>query len=236
MVTNISNILLQNTLQTPSNGPLNKPFKPSARQKSEAQRFREIFPSEDRVIAFFAPVKWAAASANPSKCLMLPTVTLDMVDRIYGKELSLSIVVNNIVGLYTVTKPREPHYKDSIELTANLFVGKFGSQLSIFGMLLFFADYLTEYKNSYGQFDLPDILRSCSKSFLPKWLERVGRTEKPCNKNEGCVETGKAALYRYLRREYVNKGIDVRTSPIVMHGNFSEKELKFIESGEELLL
>ena len=54
--------------------------------------------------------------------------------------------------------------------------------------------------------------------------------------HEGFVETGRPALYRYLRREYVSKGIDMRTSPIIMHGIFSEKELKFIESGEELPL
>ena len=236
MDTTISNVLLQNTLQTLSNGPLSKPFKPSERQKAETERFWEIFPSEDKVMAFFAPMKWAAASANPSKCMMLPSVTLAMVDRIYGKELSFSIVVNNIVGLFTVTKPREPHYKEAIEQTARMFVGKFGQQLSIFGMLLFFADYLTEYRSSYGQFDLPDILRSCGKSFLPKWLERIGRKEAQANMHEGFVETGKPALYRYLRREYVSKGIDMRTSPIVMHGNYSEKELKFIESGEELPL
>ena len=103
-------------------------------------------------------------------------------------------------------------------------------------MLLFFADYLTEYRSSYGQFDLPDILRSCGKSFLPKWLERIGRKEAQANMHEGFVETGRPALYRYLRREYVSKGIDMRTSPIIMHGIFSEKELKFIESGEELPL
>lgn len=171
MDTTISNVLLQNTLQTLSNGPLSKPFKPSERQKAETERFWEIFPSEDKVMAFFAPMKWAAASANPSKCMMLPSVTLAMVDRIYGKELSFSIVVNNIVGLFTVTKPREPHYKEAIEQTARMFVGKFGQQLSIFGMLLFFADYLTEYRSSYGQFWPPSfrLRKGCRARTAPSW-------------------------------------------------------------------
>ena len=189
------------------------------------------------MIAYFAPAKWAAASANPSRCMMLPSVTLAMADRIYVQKVSEDIVVNNIVGLFTVAKPREPLYKEAIELTARLFVGKFGTQLSMFGMLLFFADYLTEYKSSYGQFDLPDVLRSCGKAFLQKWRERLGRQEqRKNNSNEGCEEVGRAALYRYLRREYVNKGIDVRTVPVVVRGRFSEKELKFIESNEEMTL
>lgn len=188
------------------------------------------------MIAYFAPAKWAAASANPSRCMMLPSVTLAMADRIYVKKVSEDIVVNNIVGLFTVAKPREPLYREAIELTARLFVGKFGTQLSIFGMLLFFADYLTEYKSSYGQFDLPDVLRSCGKAFLPKWRERLGHQEQRMNNsNEGYEEVGRAALYRHLRREYVNRDIDVRTAPVVVHGRFSEKEIKFIKSNEEMV-
>ena len=167
---------------------------------------------------------------------MLPSVTLAMVNWIYGKEVVKSIVVNNIVGLFNIAKPREPLYTEAIELTARLFVGKFGTQLSIFGMLLFFADYLTEYKSSYGQFDLPDVLRSCGKTFLPRWRNRLGRQEQRENSKEGFEEVGKAALYRYLRREYVSKGEDIRKAPVVALGCLSEKELKFIESNEELPL
>ena len=235
METNVSNVLQQSISGTPSNGPLSKAFRPSELQEAEALRFREIFPSDEKVMAYFSPAKWAAATSNPSKCMMLPSVTLAMVDRIYDKTVAFHVVVNNIIGLYTVTRPREPHYKDAIELTARLFVGKYGTQLSIFGMLLFFADYLTEYKSSFGQFDLPDVLRTCGKTFLPKWLERLGRKERQTNRKEGFEEVGKAALYRYLRREYVGKGIDIRTSPIVIHGCLTEKELKFIESGEEMV-
>ena len=236
METTISNVLQQTISGKPNNGPLSKAFKPSERQETEAQRFRDLFPSEDKAVAYFAPAKWAAASTNPSRCTMLPSVTLAMVNWIYGKEVVKSIVVNNIVGLFTIAKPREPLYTEAIELTARLFVGKFGTQLSIFGMLLFFADYLTEYKSSYGQFDLPDVLRSCGKAFLPRWRNRLGRQEQRENSKEGFEEVGKAALYRYLRREYVSKGKDIRKAPVVALGCLSEKELKFIESNEELPL
>ncbi len=187
-------------------------------------------------MAYFAPAKWADASSHPDKCLMLPTVTLAMVDRIYGRQLSVNIVVNNIVGIFTITRPREPLYKEAIDLTARQFVGKFGAELSVFGTLLFFADYLTDYKSTYGQFDLPDLLRQCKKSFLPRWRERLGRKEQRAKADDGCKEVGKAALFRYLRREYVDRGLDVRTSPLVRHGILSEKEVQQIETGDELPL
>ena len=82
-----------------------------------------------------------------------------------------------------------------------------------------------------------DVLRQCSKSFLPKWRQRLGQMkQKEARQMEGFKETGKAALYTYLQREYVAKGIDIRTSPLVQHLSLSEKELKFIESCEPLLL
>lgn len=234
----INSALLQTTSKRPSNGPLSKPFVPSELQATEARKFKALFPSDTDVLAFFAPVKWADATANPTKCLMLPSVTLAMLDKIYGKELAFSVVVNNIVGLFTMGRPREAVLKEPVELTARLFIGKFGNQLSMFGMLLFFADYLTEYKSSFGQFDLPDVLRTCAKTFMPRWNARLGAANKQADAKtkEGCKEVGKPALYRYLRREYVERGIDVRTSPLVIYGCLTEKELKFIESGEEPLL
>ncbi|MBR6899766.1 MAG: hypothetical protein IKN29_05690 [Bacteroidales bacterium] len=167
---------------------------------------------------------------------MLSTVTLSMIDYLYRPGLAETIVTNNIIGLFTITRPREPLYKDAIQLTAQQFVGRFGSQLSIFGMLLYFANYLTEYKNSYSQFDLTDVLRQCSKMFLPRWRDRLGLMERHRQRyNERCEETGHAALIRYLRREYIAKGEDVRKAPVVVRGKISEEELRFIESGEELI-
>ncbi len=202
----------------------------------EAQRFKQLFHFENNVVEYFAPVKWQKAITNSDKCLVLPTVTLSVVDKIYREGLSVSIVVNNIVGLYTVTRPHEPFYKEAIEQTARLFVGKYGSQLSIFGMLLFFAEYLTEYKSTYGQFDLTDVLRQCGKAFLPKWCSRLGRHENQQSSNSGEItkEVGRPALFRYLINEYVSRGIDVRTSPLVQKGILSEADIKLVERGEVL--
>ena len=65
---------------------------------------------------------------------------------------------------------------------------------------------------------------------------RKAKKQEATREDDGCKETGKAALYTYLRREYVAKGIDLRTSTLVRLLSLSEEELKFIESGEPLPL
>ena len=174
---------------------------------------------------------------NADKCTCYPCMTLYMLDSTYTKGLADRLVENNIRGLYSLARPTEPIVDNAVKQAAGLFVAKFGAELSVFGALLYFAQYLTDHKNSYGQFDLMDMLRQYPKSFLPKWRQRQGlKRQKETQRTEGCKETGKAALYTYLRREYVAKGIDIRTSQLVQHLSLPEKELQFIESGEPLIL
>ena len=61
-------------------------------------------------------------------------------------------------------RPRDPLCVQAIELTAKMFVGKYGSELSVYGMQYFFATYLTDIKSSFSQFDLTDVLRQCGKA------------------------------------------------------------------------
>ena len=209
----------------------------SVRQKSEGEAFLRIFPSERDVLAYFAPVKWSAALDNTDKCTCYAYMTLNLLDHTYSEGLAIRLVENNIRGLYSFAKPSEYIIETAVKQAAKNFVSRYGKELSVFGTLLYFAQYPTDHKSSYGQFDLMDILRQCSKSFLPKWRLLLGKnTEKEIVQEKGCKETGRAALYTYLRREYVAKGIDIRTSPLVQHLSLPEKELQFIESGEPLIL
>lgn len=188
------------------------------------------------MLVYFAPAKWAAALANVDKTTAFPEMTLKMLDESYTEGLAARVVDNNIRGLYTLGRPHEPIVDDAVAQTAEIFVSKYGTDLSIFGMLLYFAQYLTDYKSTYGQFDLIDVLRQCGKSFLPEWHKRLAKNERKEHKIELCRETGRDALYSYLRRMYVAKGIDLRTSPIVELGSFTDEELSFIESCEPLPL
>lgn len=207
------------------------------RQKSEGEAFLRIFPSERDVLAYFAPSKWSAALDNTDKCTCYAYMTLNLLDRTYSEGLAKQLVENNIRGLYSFAKPNESIIDNVVKQAAGNFVSRYGKELSVFGTLLYFAQYPTDHKNSYGQFDLMDILKQCSKSFLPKWRQLLGKyKEKETDMEKGCKEKGTPALYTYLRREYVAKGIDIRTTSLVQHLSLSEKELQFIESGEPLTL
>jgi hypothetical protein len=232
----ISKALQQTMSGKPNNGPSNSPSSLSTLQKSEASRFRELFPSDDSVIAYFSPSRWPEAAANPQKSVMLPSVTLAMVDQLYREGLAVTVVVNNIVGLFAVSRPREPLYREAIQQTARLFVGKYGSQLSMFAMLLFFADYLTDYKGSYGQFDLPDVLRQCGKSFLPTWRSRYDRQQRQRSPLDDirAREVGKPALLSYLRRAYIDRGLDFHEAPVVKLGFLTPSEITMLENGDVL--
>ena len=198
------------------------------------EAIKTIYPSEQHLVAFFAPCKWEGALANPDKCTLYPNAKLSLLDEYYMTGMGKVLVINNMLGLFSLIRPNEPVNRHAVEETAKLFVGKYGKTLSLFGLLYYFANYITDYKNSYGQFDLMDVLRQCGKAFMPWWTARVTQEKRREDEETAFEETGFAALCKILRREYVAKGRDIRTSNICRLGDFTEEELHFIESGEEM--
>ena len=54
----------------------------------------------------------------------------------------------------------------------------------MYALMLYFGNYLTEYKSSYGQFDMQDILQMFGKKFLPWWRNKIVPYEVPDTKAE----------------------------------------------------
>ncbi len=80
----------------------------SEKQRADAEGFLLIYPSERDVLAFFAPVKWAAAVAHAGKCMAYPHMTLQLLDLTYTEGISAQLVENNIRGIFTFIKSGEP--------------------------------------------------------------------------------------------------------------------------------
>ena len=200
------------------------------------EKFHALFPSEHHLLSFFAPCKWEGALAHPDKCLLYDTITLYMLEDYYITGTAKMLVRNNMASLFTLFRPNEFINHQQLEDAVKLFIGKYGHVLSPFAMLYYFANYTTEYKNSYGQFDFVDVLRQCSKVFVPWWTARCGRSHQNQQHEEEKVieETGFPALCSYLRREYVSKGLDIRTSAIYQWVDLTPDEIRFIESGQEV--
>lgn len=195
----------------------------SDRQRNDMATFKRFFPSEKEAIAFFAPAKWEEALHHVEKCTLCANATLRVMEEFYLTGTAKIMVCNNLIGIYSVAKPSESINRETIDRAAQLFVGKYGTDITPFGMLYYFANYLLEYKNSYSPFDLQDVLRQCGKVFMPWWQSRLARINTP-KAEQGVKETGTAALYSYLRREYVAKGRDIRESALYQYGRITEEE------------
>lgn len=229
----IKSILQKSTYGKPSKQEPKQCSDLSKRQKDDLDGFVRKFPTSTNTWEYFVPSKWAACVSKQGNALLFPNVTLNRLDEIYGKGCAVGIVQNNLTGIFTLAEPREPINQSALDRTAELFIAKYGAELSAFGMLYYFANYLTDYRSSYGRFDIQDVLRQCGKVFLPWYRGALGRLESRKKPDEGV--RGKAALYAYLRREYIAKGVDVRESNLYRLGCVTDADIAKIESGNELI-
>ena len=184
------------------------------------------FPTEQSLIDYFSPTHWQHILDKRTSCHVYPTVTLAIVRDYYGLSIMKSIVRNNLVALYMLTRSHEPVNEETMEMAADLFIGKYGAQLSMFGMLLYFAEYMVEYKSSYANFDFSDLLRQCGRVFLPRWLAREHDSRQTTQKSASAPLTGHAAMLAYLRREYIAQGKDPRTSYLYFFHLVSDEEIE----------
>ena len=225
-----------------SNLPTTTQRRLSPLQSSQIDRFKRMFPFEENVLGFFSPTKWSASLKHSDKSLLCPAVTLNLVDTMYHEPIAEQIVYNNLVGLFSIAKPNEPINQQSCRLAASMFVARLGQELCLFGMLHYFASYLTDYKTTYSQLDLQDVMRQCAKAYLPRWRDRLGAAERkaePAEPEKPAEEgkiTGQAALFQYLRDEYVANGWDLHLTVFYRTGRLTEDDIAYIESGEPLLL
>lgn len=201
----IGEITLSTTSSVPSSRQSQSLWNLSERQKSEIRRFKELFPSESDVIAKFAPANWANAIKNQSLCYSAPSVMLKHIDRVYNNQgLAHQIVKNNMVGVYSASTANYSYRDDMMNLVSDMFIAKFGGELNLYAMMLYFANYLLEYKGTYKEFDMQDILQQCGKKFLPWWRKNVQcyQPEKP--KVEDAQLVGRDAKIWWLAQRLKN--------------------------------
>lgn len=165
---------------------------------------------------------------------MAPCILLGHLDMIYHiNGAAQAIVTRQLSALYTMAMAKEIYNPSVLDTAASSFLSSNGMRCSMYGMMAYFGGYMTDYKQSTALFDISDILRSFKTRFMPVWSRLQ---EKPASKScvDSTEQTGKAAMWSYLRREYVAKGRSIRESALYSHGYISEKDVKAIETGEEL--
>ncbi len=133
----------------------------------DIQVFAERFPGAQEVLNVFAPSNWGMFLREQERCLTAPNVTLAMLSEYYDKSTSTELVVNQYKGLHELTSA--DYNEKSVRMAADLFVSSYEHELTPYSLVLYFGRYSTQYKQSYRDFDVQDILQQCRKKFLPWW-------------------------------------------------------------------
>ena len=153
----------------------------------ETEIFLKKFPSIEKLFNFFQPRMWGYMLQHVDACVTQPCITLGKVDAIYNCDgAARQIVKAQLIGIYLTSTARDELNQHAANLAADLFVTKYGHECTLYALMLYFGNYLVEYKTSYTQFDVQDILLQFSRKFLPWWRSKIGvvtdeqETEREC--------------------------------------------------------
>ncbi len=201
----------------------------SERQKTDIDKFKQKFPDVTKLYNFFAPSMWGYAVAHVTECLTYPCIKLRQVDEIYHcGGVAQNIVRNQLVGLYQMTTAKEQYNVNAANIAADLFIAKYGHECTLYDIMLYFGNYITEYKSSFAQFDTQDILMQYNKKFLPWKRARLGQQQDDTPKLENKAPTGKEGLETWLRKA-INEGENVRQGGLYKMGFVKEADVQRIE-------
>lgn len=146
----------------------------------------QAFPSIEKVYAFFSPGRWNYAIEHTTECLTYPCITLNQVDGLYNAPgAATNIIKGHIIGVFGLSTAREQINAQAADLAASMFVAKYGGYCTLYDTMLYFSNYLSEFKQSFAAFDIQDILQQFSKKYLP-WKRARLQTNSDTQETPGC--------------------------------------------------
>lgn len=138
-------------------------------------------------------------------CATNPCITLAQTDAVYEDDGTAQRIVRSMfIGIYGMTTAREPYNKEACDMAADLFIAKYGHECTLYAMMLYFGNYLTEYKASYAQYDVQDILQQFGKKFLPRWRQSLAENDQPQQQASEQQPHGIEAVKVMLRNRLYN--------------------------------
>lgn len=177
---------------------------------------------------------WAYALGHQEECLTYPCITLRMIDGLYGTDgAAQAIVKAQLVGVYQLSTARDQHNDNAAAMAAGLFVSKYGHECTLYAMMLYFGNYLTEYKSSFAQYDVQDVLQQFGRKFLPWWRSRRERGRGVADSGSvgrpmPGVPVGREAMLIHLRR-CVRDGTDIRQGGLYRTGFVTDADIERAE-------
>lgn len=225
---------LQRTSQQRSGRSLSVQPRYSEAQKAAIDAFRKHFDTSQKLFSVFSPSNWGYMISRLDNCLHSPCVTLAQADAVYQAGVAKQIVRNQIAGIYSLCTARDQYNSNGIDMAADLFIAKYGHECTLYAMMIYFGNYMTEYKQSFAQFDIQDILQQFGKRFLPWWRMRQ-EPERPKAESTGKL-TGTDALYRMLADRLLEGQTldDIRQCSLFKWGFVKEEDLpRILEIAQE---
>ncbi len=191
-------------------------------------KFMINLPTAESLTAFCTPTNWPRIIAKADELANTPCPTLAQIDEVYNCEgLALSLVVAQFRGIHALSGTREPFNENACRMIAELFFAKYGYQSTVFSLLAYFAAYISDFKVSYAQFDMQDILTQYGRKFLPRWRDKIKPDE--ATNNEGIVtnDFDGLPLAWMLQGETAE---EIRQGYLYQKGYFSEELVRKAEA------
>ena len=195
----------------------------SARQQTETEKFLAAFPSVNKLYSFFCPGRWEYAIKHTNECLSYPCITLNQVDGLYNVlGAATNIVKGHIVGIFGLSTAREQINEQAANLAAEMFCAKYGGYCTLYDTMLYFANYLLEFKQSFSAFDIQDILQQFSRKYLPWKRSRVQPEEETVTKEKGI--TLEEMVYNWVAEGRTDE--DFKQGGLYQIGSITDKMIK----------
>lgn len=137
--------------------------------------------------------------------LSKPCIRLGELEKAYGRpELAEQIVRQHVRTVYGMSGSRYQPDEQMVSLTAGRFVAKYGRTCTLYDMMVFFANFGSDFRTTWSTFDYNDIIKGYKEKYEP-WAatKREWEPVQPETQTTYSGNTGKRAL-----REYVHSKVD----------------------------
>ena len=177
------------------------------------------FHSVEKLYSFFAPVRWEYVLRHVDECLTFPCIALADIDESYhANGVAQRIVRSQFIGVYSLSTAKEPYNEQASNLAADMFVARYGHVCSLYDLMLYFSSYLLEYKQSFSQFDVQDILLQYSRKYLPWKRLKLQQTDEAKPETKG-IPLPEAVLNRMRDGETDE---DIREGGLYKQGSITD--------------
>lgn len=169
--------------------------------------FKQRYPTADSVIRAFDPgnCKYFMDEAVQGRYLSKPCIRLGELGQAYERpELAEQLVKQHIRTVYGMSGSRYQPDEQVVGMTAGRFVAKYGRTCTLYDMMVFFANFGSDFRTTWSTFDFNDIVKGFKEKFVPWASTRRGyESPQPTTAATDAGSTGKRAL-----REYVHDEVD----------------------------